>query len=108
MITGISVRNTEVHVQASLAPVLSSTSTPKPTPCGLRVSTPSFPSQAVTQTTYAGQCFEHGLSYSAQGELSISQIISLARYDSVITRPFIGPSPIMSAVTTSVYQFVHP
>ena len=101
MITGTSVRNTEVHVQASLAPVLSSTSTPKPTLCGLRVSTPSFPSQAVTQTTYAGQCFEHGLSYSAQGELSISQIISLAR-------PFIGPSPIMSAVTTSVYQFVHP
>ena len=34
--------------------------------------------------------------------------LSPARNDSVTTRPFTGPSLIMSAVTTPVYQSVHP
>ena len=96
-----SVGNTAVYLQASQAPVLTTTSTPKSTTCSLQASAPSFPPGAVTQTVYAGHFLEHGLSYPN------SQTISPARNDSVITRPFIGPSPILSAVTTPVYQTVH-
>ena len=103
-----SVGNTAVHPQASQAPVLTTTSTPKSTTCGLRASAPSFPTRAVTQTVYAGHYLEHELSYPTQRELPSSETMSPARNESVTTRPFTGPSPIMSAVTTPVYQSVHP
>ena len=106
--TSTSVGNTAVHPQASQAPVLTTTSTPKSTTCGLRASAPSFPTGAVTQTVYAGHYLEHELSYPTQRELPNSETMSPARNDSVTTRPFTGPSVIMSAVTTPVYQSVHP
>ena len=104
--TSTSVGDTAVHSQASQAPVLTTTST-QSTTCGLRASAPSFPTGAVTQTVYAGHCLEHELSYPTQRELPNSETMSPARNDSVTTRPFTGPSPIMSAVTTPVYQSVH-
>ena len=52
--TSTSVGNTAVHPQASQAPVLTTTSTPRSTTCVLRASAPSFPTGAVTQTVYAG------------------------------------------------------
>ena len=42
-----SVGNTAVHPQASQAPVLTTTSTPKSSTCGLQASAPSFPTGAV-------------------------------------------------------------
>ena len=69
---------------------------------------PSFPTGAVTQTVYAGHYFEHELSYPTQRELPNSETMSAARNDSVTTRPFTGPSSIMSAVTTPVCQSLHP
>ena len=106
--TGTSVGNTAVHPQASQAPVLNTPSTPKSTTCDLRASAPSFPTRAVTQTVYAGHYLAHKLSYPTKRELPNSETMSPTRNDSVTTRPFTGPSPIMSAVTTPVYQSVHP
>lgn len=103
-----SVDNTVIPPEASQAPVLTTTSTPKSTTCSLRASAPSFPPGVVTQTVYAGHCFENGLSYPPQRELLNSQTISPARNVSVNTRPFVGPSPIMSAVTTPVYKSSSP
>ena len=106
--TATSVDNTVIPPEASQAPVLTTTSTPKSTTCSLRASAPSFPPGVITQTVYAGHCFENGLSYPPQRELPNSQTISPARNVSVNTRPFVGPSPIMSAVTTPVYKSVRP
>ena len=57
--TSTSVGNIAFHPQASQAPVLTTTSTPKSTTCGLRASAPSFPTGAVTQIVYAGHYLEH-------------------------------------------------
>ena len=106
--TSTSMGNIEVYSQASQAPVLTTTSTPRSTTCVFRASAPSFPTGAVTQTVNAGHYLEHELSYPTQRELPHSETISPARNYSVTTRPFTGPSPIMSAVIAPVYQSVHP
>ena len=66
--TATSVDNTVIPPEASQAPVLTTTSTPKSTTCSLLASAPSFPPGVVTQTVYAGHCFENGLSYPPQRE----------------------------------------
>ena len=63
-----SVANTSVQSQVSVAPVLTTTSTPiRPRHnYSLRASAPSFSSGAATQSVFTVCHFEHGLGLSSQ------------------------------------------
>lgn len=107
---GTSVAYMSVQSQVSLAPALTTTSTPKSTMCGLRASAPSFSLAAVTQSVFTVCHFEHGHALPTRGEVPSSQTVTPTISDPSVTIPFNGPSPIMSSVITSTssYQCVHP
>ena len=107
--TSTSVAYSSAQSQVSLAPALTTTSTPKSPTCSLRVAAPSFSPAAVTQSVFTVRHFEHGLGLPTQGEVLSSQTVTPTRIDPPVTIPFNGPSPIMSAVITSPssYQSAH-
>ena len=107
--TSTGVAYTSAQSQVSLAPALTTTSTPKSPTCSLRVAAPSFSPAAVTQSVFTVRHFEHGLGLPTQGEVLSSQTVTTTRIDPPVTIPFNGPSPIMSAVITSPssYQSAH-
>ena len=100
---------TSAQSQVSLAPALTTTSTPKSPTCSLRVAAPSFSPAAVTQSVFTVPHFEHGIGLPTQGEVLSSLTVTSTRIDPPGTIPFNGPSPIMSAVITSPssYQSAH-
>ena len=108
--TSTSLANASVQFQVPLAPVLSTTSTPKCTTHSLRASASSFSPSAVTKSVFTVRHFEHGHGLSTQGEVPSSQTVTPTRVDPPITNPFSGPSPIMSTWTIPppAYQPVHP
>ena len=108
--TSTSVANTSAQFQVPLAPVLTTTSTPKSTTYSVRSSAPSFSPGAVTQSVFTVRHFEHGHGLPTQGEVPSSQTVTPTRVDPPVTNPFSGPSPIMSTVIIppSTYQPVHP
>lgn len=108
--TSTSLANTSAQFQVPLAPVLTTTSTPKSTTYSLRASAPSFSPGAVTQSVFTVRHLEHGHGLPTRGEVPSSQSVTPTRVDPPVTNPFSGPSPIMSTVITppSTYQPVHP
>ena len=104
-----SVAYTQVQSQVSLAPVLTTTSTPKSAMSSLRASAPSFSSAAVIQSIFTVHHFEPGHGLPTRGEVPSSQTVTPTITDPPVTIPFNGPSPILPAVITSPssYQSVH-
>ena len=97
--TSTSLTNTSVQSQVPLAPVLTTTSTPKCTTQSLRASAPSFSPSAV-KSVFTVRHFEHGHGLPTRGEVPSFQTVSPTRVDPPVTNPFSGPSPIMSTWTT--------
>ena len=108
--TSTSLVSTSVQFRVPLAPVLTTTYTPKSTTYGLRASAPSFSPGAVTQSEFTVRHFEHGHGLPTRGEVPTSQTVTPTRVDPPVTNPVSGPSPIMSTVITppSTYQPLHP
>ena len=98
------------QVQVAQTPVLTTTSTPKTTTCGLRVSAPSISPGAVTQSVFTVCHFEPQLGLPIQTEAPCAQAFFSAKTDPVVTNFISGQSPIRSTVmnSPSSYQFVHP
>ena len=90
--TSTSVAYTSAQSQVSLAPALTTTSTPKSPTCSLRVAAPSLSPAAVTQSVFTVRHFEHGLGLPTQGEVLSSQTVTPTRIDPPVTIPFNGRS----------------
>ena len=67
------------QVQVAQTPVLTTTSTPKTTTCGLQASAPSFSPRAITQSVFTVRHFEPELGLTIQTEAACTQAFSSAK-----------------------------